>query len=354
MDKPPYRVPGMKEIEAIPWNGYKVVSTFSGTGGSCLGYRMAGYKVVWANEFVGAAQRCYRLNHPDSFLDTRDIRQIQPEEILRVIGLKEGELDIFDGSPPCDAFSTAGKREKGWRKQKEYYGKRQRTDDLFFEYSRLIRGLRPRVFIAENVSGLVKGTAKGYFKQILKELKDCGYRVKAKLLDAQWLGVPQMRQRIIFIGVRNDLQLEPVFPTPLPYFYSVLDAIPWLSAGGGSVAPVEPETDITPYSIGDEWDNLKPGESSDKYFSLIKSHPDKPVNTVTSMAGVSSMAGVTHPTERRKFSIAELKRICSFPDDFQLVGSFSAQWARLGLSVPPVMMRHIAAAVQAGILDKIP
>ena len=110
----------MKDIAAIPWNGFNVVSTFSGTGGSCLGYRMAGYRVLWANEFIPAAQESYKANHLNSILDTRDIRTVQPEDILRAIGLGVGEIDIFDGSPPCAAFSTAGKRESGWGKVKKY------------------------------------------------------------------------------------------------------------------------------------------------------------------------------------------------------------------------------------------
>jgi len=222
----------MEEIAAIPWNGYQAVSTFSGCGGSSLGYKMAGFRVLWANEFIPAAQDTYRANHHGTILDTRDIRTVQPADILEAIGMQAGELDLFDGSPPCASFSTAGKREAGWGKVKAYSDTKQRTDDLFFEYTRLVKGVQPKVFVAENVSGLVKGTAKGYFLEILAALKECGYTVSAKLLDAQWLGVPQMRQRVIFVGVRNDLVVKygvkPVHPKPLLYRYSVRDALPWI------------------------------------------------------------------------------------------------------------------------------
>ncbi len=134
--------------------------------------------------------------------------------------MKAGELDLFDGSPPCASFSTAGKREAGWGKVKDYSDTKQRTDDLFLEYVRLLRGLQPKVFVAENVSGLVKGVAKGYFLEILAALKASGYRVTCRVLDAQWLGVPQQRQRTIFVGVREDLGLDPVHPkaASLPLF----------------------------------------------------------------------------------------------------------------------------------------
>jgi len=216
-EKPPYRVPSMAEVAAIPWNGLNAVSTFSGCGGSCLGYRMAGYRVLWANEFIPAAAETYRVNHPETILDTQDIRKVQPGDILDAIGMKAGELDLLDGSPPCASFSTAGRREKHWGKATKYSDTVQRVDDLFFEYVRLLSGLRPKVFVAENVSGLVKGVAKGYFLEILGKLKACGYRVGCRVLDSQWLGVPQARRRTIFIGVREDVCRDPVFPKPLPY-----------------------------------------------------------------------------------------------------------------------------------------
>jgi DNA (cytosine-5)-methyltransferase 1 len=231
--KPPYRVPSMEEIRALPWNGFNAVSTFSGCGGSSLGYRMAGFKMLWASEFVPAAQETYRANAaPYTILDTRDIREVTGQDILDATGLGVGEIDLYDGSPPCASFSTAGKREAGWGQVKKYSDTQQRTDDLFYEYARLIEETQPRVFVAENVAGLVKGTAKGYFKLILARLRACGYRVQARVLDASWLGVPQSRNRLIFIGVREDLGMDPAHPAPLPYQYTVRDALPWILAQG--------------------------------------------------------------------------------------------------------------------------
>jgi len=339
--KPPYRVPLMSEIVALPWNGFKVASTFSGAGGSCTGYRMAGFKVVWANEFVPAAQDSYRANKAaDGILDPRDIKLVQPEDIFKATGLKVGELDIFDGSPPCQAFSTAGKREKGWGKAKTYeHGAKQCNETLFAEYIRLLNGLQPKVFIAENVSGLVKGTAKGMFLEILRDLKACGYRVTCKVLDAQWLGVPQSRQRTIFVGVREDLKLDPVHPKPLPYRYSVRDALPWIvnmATHSGYNKTVTSSASAPSAAIC--------ARGASEHLSGF-------VEAETDISGQSaSTAAVTHPTEKRKFTIAELKRICAFPDDFILTGSYAQQWERLGNSVPPVMMRHIAEVIRDRIL----
>jgi DNA (cytosine-5)-methyltransferase 1 len=379
LNKPPYRVPLMNEILAIPWNGYNVISTFSGAGGSCLGYRMAGYRVLWASEFIPAAQEVYKLNHPDSILDTRDIRAVQPQDILDTLGLNVGDIDILDGSPPCASFSTAGKREKGWGEVKTYSDTKQRVDDLFFEYARIVKGLQPRVFVAENVSGLVKGKAKGYFKLILQALKDCGYNVKAKLLDAQWLGVPQQRQRIIFMGVRNDLGLDPAYPKPLGYQYSVKDAIPWIrrvdmggefgevnsvlsgstpyqtigasgpNSGNGLATKIEAETDISRYAIGEPVSGWQDAKSD--VGRTINANEVSP-SILTQGRGFNGVIIKTGQTEKRKFSIAELKRICAFPDDFQLIGTYAQQWERLGRAVPPVMMSYIAKTIQAEVLDK--
>lgn len=441
--KPPYRVPSMAEIAALPDSGYRAISLFAGCGGSCLGYRMAGIRVVWANEFIPAARETYAANFPGTMVDGRDIRMIQPQDVLDAIGLRAGEFDLLDGSPPCASFSTAGNRSEDWGKVKKYSDTQQRTDDLFFEYARLLKGIRPKVFVAENVSGLVKGVAKGYFLEVLAALKVCGYRVASRLLDAQWLGVPQARQRLIFIGVRNDLGLDPVFPTPLPYRYSVREALPWIvrgkyganwrsadapsptvsasmarnpanntqglelveakrgarlihdtrgnrpakdftdepcptitvgvegcnsyhyqvvtpREGGAAAAPcdaaaaphIEAESDITGYAIGKEWDRLGAGQKG-KYLNFIKPRIDRPCPTVTQTGGITGAASVVHPTERRKFSIAELKRICGFPDDFVLTGTYAQQWERLGRAVPPVMMSHIARTIRDGILCKL-
>jgi len=384
-EKPPYIVPSMEEVRNLPWNGFTVASTFSGCGGSSIGYRMAGFKVLWASEFIDAAREAYKANcAPYTVVDGRDIREVQAKDILDASGIGVGELDLFDGSPPCASFSTAGSREKGWGKVKKYSDKAQRTDDLFFEYARLIRGIQPKTFVAENVSGLVKGTAKGYFLEILRELKSCGYRVSCKVLDAQWLGVPQARQRTIFVGVREDLGLDPVHPKPLPFRYSVKEALPWIESlvhdtsekyGAGDVTnrpspaitvgvnsvnslhfkvqglTIDDETDISRYAIGAEWEKMgKSGTQSEKYFQLVRPALNLPCPTITATGSVLGAASVVHPTEKRKFTIKELKRICGFPDDFILTGTYAQQWERCGRAVPPVMMSHIAAAVRDGIL----
>lgn len=342
MSKPAYRIPTMAEIEALPWNGFNVVSTFSGGGGSCLGYRMAGYRVLYANEFIEEAQRTYKANHPNSFLDTRDIRQVKASDILDKINLKAGELDIFDGSPPCASFSTSGARDKGWGKVKNYSDKTQRTDDLFYEYARLLRELQPKVFIAENVSGLIKGTAKGYFLQILAVLKAAGYKVKAAGLNASLLGVPQTRERLIFVGVRDDLGIAPVHPAPYDYTYRIAEVLPHIVAmkyGGSSPR---------------RWRTAAHNVAPTVVASGGSISPTATFSGGSYVRAKTDANGVLRDTViERRATIDEIRVLCSFPSDFVLTGSFEQQWERMGRSVPPLMMRAVATTVREKILKQI-
>ncbi len=390
--RPPYRVPLMAEINALPWNGLTVASTFSGCGGSCLGYRMAGFKVGWANEFLPAAQESYRANMaPDGFLDDRDIKKVRAEDIMGQLGIRQGELDVFDGSPPCQAFSTAGQREKGWGKDRKYEnGASQRNEVLFWEYIRILQGLKPKMFVAENVAGLVKGTAKGFFLEILRDLKASGYRVEARVIDAQWLGVPQTRARLVFVGTREDLPISPSHPLPLGYRYTVRDALPWVDQVINDTSGQHSAGDVTDKPVN----AILTGSSN--HFKVrgaipfapsspgLQVHEDpRPLSdrVVASKwskqlgdAGVDhnlpapavmarGMGGVGHgqfgirvsgsadmPSPVRKFTIAEVKRLSGFPDDFILKGSYAQQWERLGNSVPPVMMSHVAAGIRDQLL----
>jgi len=352
--KPPYTIPTMREIRALAWNGRRVVSTFAGGGGSSTGYRMAGFRVAWANEYVPEARATYAANYPETPLDARDIRDVQAREILAAIGLDQGELDVLDGSPPCASFSTAGARDKHWGQAHAYStGEAQVTDDLFFEYVRLLRGLQPRAFVAENVSGLVKGTAKGYFKDILAALTQAGYVVRSQVLDAAWLGVPQRRARLIFVGVRRDLAergLAPAFPTPLAYQYTLLDALPELAE------PDPPEVtasySIERFAIGEAWKTTPYGESSERYFQLVRAHPHRPVNTITAVASNPGAASVTHPYRPRKFTREEIARLCSFPEDYVFPGTNENAIERMGRAVPPLMMRAVARVVETQILAR--
>lgn len=171
-----------------------VISTFAGGGGSSLGYSMAGYRELLAVEWDDNAVETFKLNFPDVPVYHGDIAKLSVKECMKLAGIEEEELDLLDGSPPCQGVSTAGKRNLN-----------DPRNQLFREFVRLLRGLKPKVFVMENVPGLVKGKMKLIFAEIIRELKASGYQVRCKKLNAMYFYVPQSRERLIFIGVRSEL-----------------------------------------------------------------------------------------------------------------------------------------------------
>lgn len=178
-----------------------VFSTFACGGGSSMGYKRAGYRVLGNCEIDPKIAAVYAANlHPKlSYVeDIRDFnrREDLPEELF--------ELDVLDGSPPCSTFSMSGKREKMWGVEKRFAEgqKLQRLDDLFFAYLETVGKLRPKCFVAENVMGLVAGNARGYVHEIVETAQGMGYSVQVFRLNAAFMGVPQRRERVFFVGNR--------------------------------------------------------------------------------------------------------------------------------------------------------
>jgi DNA (cytosine-5)-methyltransferase 1 len=304
-----------------------VISTFAGCGGSSLGYQMAGYDERLAVEWDQHAIDVFKLNFPDVPVYAGDIGKLSLDEVYSLSGLESGELDVFDGSPPCQGFSTSGKRR--------YEDNR---NQLSQEYCRLLEGLSPKCFVMENVSGMVKGKMKLIFVEILKALKNCGYQVKAKLMNAAYYGVPQMRQRMIFIGCKDK---EPTFPKPQQrtILKGRLDAIP------DHICFDRPFTD---YMLGNikKIPQGKNGNVIRKNYLWSKCRLDwnKPANTIT------KTVNLVHPDEHRHLSIGEAMRVQSLPDDFRFIGGFSEQWARIGNSVPPLLMKAVATHIKDELL----
>ena len=182
----------------------KVFSCFACGGGSTMGYKLAGFDVIGHNDIDKKMIEVYKLNHNPkySFLEsitTFAKRKDLPKELY--------ELDILDGSPPCSSFSMAGNREKDWGKEKIFREGQelQVLDTLFFDFIDLAKELQPKVVVAENVKGLLMGSAKSYVIEIYKSFDEAGYYCQHFLLDASKMGVPQRRERVFFIALRKDL-----------------------------------------------------------------------------------------------------------------------------------------------------
>lgn len=309
-----------------------VISTFCGTGGSSLGYHWADFKELLAIDFDDHAVECFRLNFPEVPCWKRSVMDVTGTEIMDFCKIRPGELDVFDGSPPCQGFSTAGKRDV-----------RDPRNDLFNHYVRLVTELQPKVFVMENVSGMVKGIMKGRFIEIMNVLKTGNYNVKCKLMNAMYYGVPQSRQRLIFIGVRKDLNREPEFPIPSKKLTTVRQAFSKLKDIGN--IPIKIDSKMNEFIM-----HLKPGENHPKHFSLQRLSWDKPCPTITKTVRINGGAQYIHPGIIRNLTINEAKVLCSFPETWKLTGSYIEQWSRLGNAVMPKFMQAIADTIKKEIL----
>jgi len=188
----------------IEKNNFNVFGTFICGGGSTMGYKLAGFNHLGGVEIDKKVADIYKLNHNPKYLFNEDIREFNkrndlPKELFN--------LDILDGSPPCSTFSMAGSRENAWGKSKQFReGQAKQTlDDLVFVYCDTIIKLQPKVFILENVKGIIQGNAKVYSKNTVEKMTKAGYVVQVFLLNAASMGVPQKRERVFFIGYKKDL-----------------------------------------------------------------------------------------------------------------------------------------------------
>lgn len=309
-----------------------VVSLFAGAGGSSLGYSAAGFHELLAVEWDAHACRCLRQNFPGLTVYEGDVGKLSVERALELAGVAPGELDVLDGSPPCQSFSTAGKRDMN-----------DPRGQLFREYVRMLGVFRPRVFVMENVSGMVKGKMKLIFAEILRALRGAGYVVGAWLLNAMHYGVPQSRERMIFIGARSDLVgAGPGVPSGDKVLVTSREAIDGVEHG--VCAPMSSVLRTK------RWSETPIGGAHHERFSLKRISRDRPANTIGRESG---SGGIMHWSEPREMSEGELKRLGSWPDQYRMIGQWRDILGRIGNSVPPLLMYRIASHVREAILVKL-
>jgi DNA (cytosine-5)-methyltransferase 1 len=300
----------------------KVFGTFVCGGGSTMGYKLAGYNHLGGLEIDQKIAEIYKINHRPKYLYNEDIRDFVkrtnlPDELF--------DLDILDGSPPCSAFSMAGKRESVWGKEKVFREgqKKQTLDDLFFEYIKLADKLKPKICIAENVKGLIQENARIYTKKIFHEFNLIGYDVQLFLLNAASMGVPQMRERVFFIAKRRDLNFPGLrlnFNEPPVLFKEICD----YDDKGNNLTER--------YAM--YWDKAKQGDSCGKFKAIRKIKLNGVCNTV--------VATKRHfnPVIKRDLNDREILLVSSFPLDYNS-NKLDVNYL-CGMSVPPVMTAQIA------------
>lgn len=319
-----------------------VMSTFSCGGGSSMGYKRAGFQVLANVEIDPSINAMYVANNHPKYnfcMDLREFNKLEdiPEELKH--------LDILDGSPPCTVFSTAGKREETWGKKKRFAEGQalQTLDDLFFVFLDTVEKLRPRVVIAENVTGLLKGNARGYVNMIVKRFKELGYDVQIFSLNSATMDVPQARPRVFFIANRCG------FPKlKLNFNY---DPIPFGEVRSEHGAEIRKDG-----TIGELVKRAKPGDKSledvlkritgkgGKFFTA-KLIEDKQV-CLTLCAGSSFY----RMADKMAISYEDMRNVSSFPQDYNFAGK--KPLFVCGMSVPPNMMANIATEVYEQWLKK--
>jgi DNA (cytosine-5)-methyltransferase 1 len=323
----------------IEFHGAKVFGTFVCGGGSSFGYKLAGYEHLGGVEIDPKVGEVYKLNHKPKHFYLEDIRLFNnrndlPNELY--------QLDLLDGSPPCSSFSMAGNRDKDWGKEKVFREGQelQRLDDLVFEYIKTIDKLKPKVAILENVKGLIQGNAKAYTKKIFKEFTKAGYRVQLFLLNAASMGVPQKRERVFFIGLRNDFDLPKLALSfnEKPILFGEVKQLGLQEGINGQRSKM--------------WDECKAGKSfatvSDgSNFSSMRLSDKKVCNTITA----NQCEGFFHSTEKRKISKIEVSKIGSYPLDYNF--KEMKPMYLIGMSVPPIMTAQISYKIYEQWLKKI-
>lgn len=334
----------LKDLESVPKNGLTVMSTFSCGGGSSMGYKLAGCDVIAANDIDPEMAYHYKLNLKPKHYYLCPIRDLLatklPDELFN--------LDILDGSPPCSTFSMAGSREKSWGKDKHFREgqSKQVLSDLFFDYLDLVEHLKPKVAIAENVKGMIQGNAKGYVKLVMERFKEIGYRTQLFLVNAADCGVPQKRERVFFIALRNDIDKPKLALAPKHR---------WISAGEATsdlqVLTDDEIRETAPTGIDLDWWHLtkqgddygdtirRLGKGKEKYWNHIRWNKD----------GVRRTLAATHEQFNhwdvcRKLTYREWKRLGSFPDDYQAKADKIGKYM-IGMSVPPRMTEQVVRAV---------
>jgi DNA (cytosine-5)-methyltransferase 1 len=338
----------------------KVFSCFACGGGSTMGYKLAGFDVIGCNEIDPKMMEAYVTNHKPKYsylepIQTFKLRKDLPKDLYN--------LDILDGSPPCSSFSMAGNREKDWGKEKKFREGQanQVLDNLFFDFIDLAKELQPKVVVAENVKGLLLGNAKEYVKKIYIEFKKAGYRLRIHpyLLDASKMGVPQRRERVFFIAIRNDL--SSAFMEQIDMFQTA----PKLELNFD-----EPEIPFKEISINDKtelkseyrelYDMIKEGESVGDYkgwgFNDVKIKWDEPLQTITANQRKNSFgSGMIHPKQFRKINDTEFCLAGTYPLDYVFNSGKNVNFVGylIGMSVPPVMVAQIASEIYNQWLSKI-
>lgn len=350
---------------------YNIMDLFSGVGGLSYGFtQFPQFHIVAANEIEKDIATAYSLNHPHVTMLNCDIQSLTEEMLANALGGKT--IDVVIGGPPCQSYSTLGKRQIDQRA------------NLFMQYKRILKILRPRMFVFENVVGILSMDKGKLFQRVQAEFMELGYSLKSQIVNAVDFGVPQYRERVILVGMQGDNRF--VYPVPThgkgrkPYITlkDALGDLPVLKSGqerDAYAAPASNEflkfvrTNCPEQSQLREhkapkngahlikiMETLQDGQSKNDLPEDIRPKSgygntyaklwwERPSTTITRNFACPSSSRCIHPRDSRAMSIREGARLQSFPDDYQFYGADGMKRLEIGNAVPPLLSVAIAKQV---------
>lgn len=324
---------------------YTAVELFAGAGGLALGLEEAGFEDVGLVEWDKYACNTLRKNRPNWNVIQGDIVEIAEKGIRNYID-KDVDVDLLSGGYPCQAFSYAGKK----------HGLEDVRGTMFYYYAKILEELMPKVFLAENVRGLVSHDEGKTLKTMIEVFTDIGYDVKYKVLKAIDYGVAQKRERVIIIGTRKDLShIDYKFPKGFGYVPTLRDALKDVPKSEGSKYPEAKKKVLDLVPPGGCWIDL-PDEIAKEYMGKSyfsgggkrgmarRISWDEPCLTLT-CSPAQKQTERCHPDETRPFTVREYARIQSFPDEWVFEGSVSQGYKQIGNAVPVKLGKAVGLSI---------
>ncbi len=321
------------------------VELFAGAGGLALGLEQAGFENLLSNDFDKDSCNTLKANRPNWNVICDSVENLAEQDLLKKLNIKEGELDLLSGGYPCQSFSYAGKR----------LGLNDVRGTMFYYYAKILKQLKPKMFLAENVKGLVSHDGGKTLQTMINVFEEIGYRVQYKVLNAWDYGVAEKRERIVIIGIRNDIPVEFEYPTPYEYKPVLRDALKDVPKSEGASYPQSKKEVFDLVPPGGCWRDL-PEEVAKAYMKgsynlgggktgmARRISWDEPSLTIL-CSPCMKQTDRCHPDETRPFTIRESARIQSFPDTWQFTGSLNSKYKQIGNAVPVNLAKEIGLSI---------
>lgn len=327
------------------------IELFAGAGGLALGLEKAGFEEIGLVEFDAKACETLRINRPKWNVIEEDIVEVSKHDLLKEFKLKEGELDLLSGGYPCQSFSYAGKK----------LGLDDVRGTMFYYYAEFLRQLKPKMFLAENVKGLTTHDKGRTIQTMIAVFEELGYSVEWKVLNAWDYGVAEKRQRVVIIGIRNDLKGKVKFEYPKPHDYKPVlrDALKDVPCSPGAKYPESKKKVFDLVPPGGYWRDLPDDIARDYMKSCYfmgggrtgiarRISWDEPCLTLT-CSPMMKQTDRCHPDESRPFTTREYARIQSFPDEWEFAGKVSDIYKQIGNAVPVNLAKCVGESIMEAL-----